>query len=274
MLPNSPEFIFHWFGLAKLGAIDSPINTAYKGDLLRHVINISGAKVILIHEEFLDRIKFIEKELPNIEKVIVFSPQKKEIKSNLRVPVIPFERLLEGDSRFSPPDEVRPHDPLQIIYTSGTTGPSKGAILPHHALYLYGLDTVESLGIREDDLVYSNLPLYHINIRFFAVMATILNNGSFAMSEGFSVTAFWDEIRRYGATCFCFPGTAMANFIWSRPPKPDDSKNPARLAWMLASKDLAQAFEKRFGLEVCLGYFGMTEANWITSLSSEFSSER
>ncbi|MDO8785161.1 MAG: AMP-binding protein, partial [Syntrophales bacterium] len=136
MLPNSPEFIFHWFGLAKLGAIDSPINTAYKGDLLRHVINISGAKVILIHEEFLDRIKFIEKELPNIEKVIVFSPQKKEINSNLRVPVIPFERLLEGDSRFSPPEEVRPHDPLQIIYTSGTTGPSKGAILPHHALYL------------------------------------------------------------------------------------------------------------------------------------------
>ena len=38
MLPNCAEFIFNWFGLAKLGAVECPINIAYKGDLLRHVI--------------------------------------------------------------------------------------------------------------------------------------------------------------------------------------------------------------------------------------------
>ena len=53
MLPTSPEFIFHWFGLAKLGAVDTPINTAYKGDLLRHVIDICKAKVMLVDEKRL-----------------------------------------------------------------------------------------------------------------------------------------------------------------------------------------------------------------------------
>jgi crotonobetaine/carnitine-CoA ligase len=31
MLANCPEYLFIWFGLAKLGAVEVPINTSYKG---------------------------------------------------------------------------------------------------------------------------------------------------------------------------------------------------------------------------------------------------
>lgn len=268
MLPNTPEFIFHWFGLAKLGAIDAPINTAYKGDLLKHVINICDAKVMLIHEQFLERLTLIQDDLVSLEKLVVLRPSGEKAKIDLKFQMISLEELIEdkGSEKANSAD-IKPSDPLMIIYTSGTTGPSKGAMLPHQALFYYARDAIDCLGFKKSDIIYSNLPLYHINIRFFTVMSSLLVGGSFVLAERFSATRFWDEITQYNATAFCFPGAAMINYIWNQPPKENDADNSVRIAWMgPISGDMAQKFEKRFGLEVFLGYFGMTEANYITSL--------
>ncbi|MBI3969628.1 MAG: AMP-binding protein, partial [Chloroflexi bacterium] len=43
MLGNRPEFFDAWLGTAKLGAWTVPINTAYRGDLLRYIVGNSGA---------------------------------------------------------------------------------------------------------------------------------------------------------------------------------------------------------------------------------------
>ena len=40
MLPNCPEYLFVWFGLAKCGAVEVPVNTFYKGEFLRHIVNL------------------------------------------------------------------------------------------------------------------------------------------------------------------------------------------------------------------------------------------
>ncbi len=268
MLPNTPEFIFHWFGLAKLGAIDAPINTAYKGELLKHVINICDARVMLIHEQFLERLALIQDDLVSLEKIVVFCPSGEAPQSDLKFEMITLEELIrDKDFADVSADGLKPSDPLMIIYTSGTTGPSKGAVLPHQALYYYACDIIDCLGFTQDDIIYSNLPLYHINIRFFTIMASLLVGGSFVLAERFSASRFWDEINQYKATAFCFPGAAMINYIYNQPPKKDDADNSVRIAWMgPISGDMAQKFEKRFNLKVYLGYFGMTEANYITSL--------
>jgi crotonobetaine/carnitine-CoA ligase len=43
MLPNWIEFIELWWAAAKVGVVEVPVNTAYVGALLAHVINDSGA---------------------------------------------------------------------------------------------------------------------------------------------------------------------------------------------------------------------------------------
>ena len=60
MLPNCPEFLYIWFGLAKIGAVEVPVNTSYKGEFLRHIVDQSDSKVLVIAEEFLDRLRLIE----------------------------------------------------------------------------------------------------------------------------------------------------------------------------------------------------------------------
>ena len=94
MLPNCAEFIFNWFGLAKLGAVGCPINIAYKGDLLRHVILISDAKAVVIHEDFLERIIPLQDDLSCIEKVIIFNPSGKKPDVEIKLLIVTFDDLI------------------------------------------------------------------------------------------------------------------------------------------------------------------------------------
>lgn len=267
MLPNCAEFVFNWFGCAKLGIVECPINPALLGDLLRHVILTSNAKVLLVHEDFIERIKSIQDDLTCVEKVIIYAPLGKRPDAKIKFPMITFNELVDSGSEFSSPEEIHYYDPLQIIYTSGTTGLSKGAVLPHHAMYLYAMDAIESIGFTSNDIHFSCLPLYHINIRWFTIVPALLNGTTFAMVERFSASKLWDQIREYGATNLCLLG-AMVTYILKQPLSEKDKDNPARVFHGgPMTVEQAKEFQERFKVNVFLGYFGMTEANWITSLN-------
>ncbi len=52
--------IWIWWGSAKMGAVEVPINTSYKGEFLRHIIDQSDSTVLFLDHEYLDRLKLIE----------------------------------------------------------------------------------------------------------------------------------------------------------------------------------------------------------------------
>ena len=266
MLPNCSEGVFNWFALAKLGAVDSAINTAYKGDLLKHVIGISNTKVLFVYEGYLDRIIQVQDDLTSVEKIVVFNPSGERPSRDIKFPVTTYDELIDESDDFSSPEEIEYSDPLQIIYTSGTTGPSKGVVLSHNAMYYYAMDAVESIGFDGSHVYFSCLPLYHINIRFFTICPALFTESRFAMVERFSATKFWDWIRKYDATAFCLLG-AMTTFMLKQPPSDNDRDNPARIFWGgPMTVEQGKEFQERFDVDVSLGYFGMTECNWLTSL--------
>ena len=266
MMPNCPEFLYHWFGLAKIGAVDNPINTAYRGDILRHLIVNSGSKLLFVHEQFLDRIQFIQDDLTGLEGVIIYSEGK--VKADLKLPTHSFEEIFNSSPKFSPSGEVKSSDPLHIIYTGGTTGPSKGVVLSHNSLYHFATDLISFLGLNNKTLAYTCLPLFHLNHRSTS-MYTLLLDGSYAMGERFSARAFWDEIRRHNANHFHFLG-GLPLIIYNQQPKPDDAQNPAKTAWGgPIPLDIAEDFEKRFGVKLYNGFYGLTEAGGVTFISAE-----
>ena len=266
-MPNCLEFLYHWFSLAKIGAVDNPINTAYRGDVLRHVIVNSNSKVLLVHEQFLDRVQFVQDELITLEKVIIYSP-KGEVKADLKFSIFPFKVLLEGSPIFSPKEEIKPSDPLQIIYTGGTTGPSKGVVLSHNCVYTYSADLIKFLKLNKDTLTYNCLPLFHQNHRFTSTY-TLLFDGSYVMGERYSARIFWDEVRKYNANHFHFLG-GMPYMIYNQAPRPADADNPAKTAWGgPLPLEIAETFEKRFGVKLYVGFYGLTEASGITWITVE-----
>ena len=53
---------------------------------------------------------------------------------------------------------------LTFSYTSGTTGPPKGAMLSHRNIlaFIRGISCHPDIGVREDDVYASYLPLPHV----------------------------------------------------------------------------------------------------------------
>jgi crotonobetaine/carnitine-CoA ligase len=257
MMKNHPVFLYTWFGSAKLGAVEVPINTAYKGDLLKHVINNSDSKILIIDGDLLDRLVLIKEDLTKLQQIICHGEIVKEVAEALPVPISTLARFFECPS--APVDvDVSPKDPAGIIYTSGTTGVSKGAVCPHNFFLHQAKLVAELRDLHSQDILYTFLPLFHMNAQVFTVLTALLNDAQVVLSDHFSASAFWDEIRKYGATQFNYLGAVMT-ILAKQEPKENDLDNLVRIAFGAACPpDVIEQVEERFGL-VCLEGFGMTE---------------
>ena len=135
IMRNRPEFLFLWFGLSKLGAMEVPINTAHRGELLTYMIDKADCRFVVVESSFLDRLGAVLKALPQVEKVLVLGAQS-EAPSTLEKPTIDYGQVVDNDGQYNEV-EVLWSDPFIIMFTSGTTGPSKGAVMPHnYALHM------------------------------------------------------------------------------------------------------------------------------------------
>jgi len=262
-VPNSLDCLYLWFGVSKAGAIDVPINLANKGDFLLHQINNSEAKAIAIDRELLDRLKFIEKDLSKLEKVVVWSRSTaKEEMPKLRFDVVEYKELIHSSSE-RPQIDIKASEPQTIIYTSGTTGLAKGVMDPHTKICHSALEYIEAVRATPEDIFFTCLPLFHANARILCIYPAMLLGTKVAVYERFSASRFWDQIRKAKATVFNSLG-AMANFIYNQPRKADDGDNPVRVcAAFPMPREIYEDFEKRFKLKVVEGY-GLTEVAIIT----------
>lgn len=262
-LPNCLEAVYTWFACSKLGVADVPINLANRGVFLSHVINDSEAKVIVIDQQLIDRLKFIENDLSKLEKVVIWSKSSaaEEI-PKLRFDFINYQEL-RSNAPERPQTDVRPSDVQSIIYTSGTTGPSKGVIVSHAQVYLASKEYDEYVKVTSEDIFFTCLPVFHANARWLCILPAMLSDTKVVIHERLSASRLLDQIRKANATIFNSLG-AMASFIYNQPRKADDGDNPARVC--VASPmppEIFKDFEKRFDIKVVEGY-GLTEAGLIT----------
>jgi len=256
IMNNRPEFLFLWFGLCKLGAIEVPINTAHRGDLLTYMVDRSESRFLVTESLFLDRVEPALKDLPKLEKVIVLDDKGKPLPS-MDKPALDYHKVTDNDGRYDE-TQVLWSDPFIIMFTSGTTGPSKGSVMPHnYALYM-GDVCWESAGYDENDRLYNALPLFHGNAQVLSTMPALMSGAQMVLAERFSAGRFWDEIKRYQCTEFNYIGGILP-ILYKADPKPDDADNPLRIMFGGgAPMDLFEAFEKRFGVTLIEGY-GMSE---------------
>jgi len=263
LLPNCLECIYLWFGAAKAGIIEVPVNLANKGDFLAHIINNSDSKVIIISHDLIDRVKFIENSLPKIEKVVIWGKDSlREDLPKLKFEVLNYDDLLTSSSE-KPQVDIKASDPQIILYTSGTTGPAKGVIEHHAGLYIGASNSLRAIRAKPNDVFFTCLPLFHGNARINCVYPALVLGAKVVIYERFSASQFWDWIRKSKATTFNVLG-AMASFIYNQPRKEDDGKSGVRVCIAAPMpKEIHQDFEKRFNLRVLEGY-GLSELGNLT----------
>jgi crotonobetaine/carnitine-CoA ligase len=262
LLDNSVEFLFIWYGIAKLGAVEVPINTELKGEMLRHVLVNSDSIMLVVEAYYLDRVALIASNIPNIRNIVVFPelPAEQPLPPSLRV--VDYRDLMQGS--LTPPEvEVKPSDLMAVMYTSGTTGPAKGVMLSHEYAFHFAEQKAVHLRTGPDDVIYNCYPMYNATGQFETTMVAMVTGSTVAHTDRFSAGRFWDEIRAYGATEFVYMG-GILSILFKQPERPDDANNPVRAAYGCPTpRDIQRDFEKRFGL-VLIEVYGSTEAGPVT----------
>jgi crotonobetaine/carnitine-CoA ligase len=262
-LPNCLDSIYLWFGAAKAGIVEVPINLANKGNFLSHIINNSGCSTIVIDGALIDRLKSIENDVLALKKVVIWSrTAEKSPLPELKWEVLDWSAVVDA-SADRPEIPMKGSDPVAIIYTSGTTGAAKGVIIINAGIYRGALDYIEAIRATPKDVFFTCLPLFHGNARFLCIYPTMLLGAKAIIYERFSATRFWDQIRKHKATVFNSLG-AIASFIYNQPRRPDDADNPVRVCGAFPMPAaIYEDFEKRYNLKVVEGY-GLTEMAVIT----------
>src|SRR5215831_1180394 len=113
MCENRPEFIELFLGVAWLGASLVPINTASRGLQLRHILENSGARLLVIEAALLGALEHVGWESLSLE----FFLNNTATTENMPAIARPLPALGEAIAAAA----VRPTDTLAILYTSGTT---------------------------------------------------------------------------------------------------------------------------------------------------------
>ncbi len=166
--------------------------------------------------------------------------------------------------------EIAPGDLGTFIYTGGTTGPSKGCMLSHN----YHEVLARQIGLcwrrTADDVVWTPLPLFHFNALVTAVLGSLVFGGRGAIYKRFSVSNFWPEMNRTGATITSTLGT-MAHLLAADEDRSEMPRSGAAEAntslKMIAAAPLPTVLDEklrdRFGVSTFSAAFGLTEASLI-----------
>jgi crotonobetaine/carnitine-CoA ligase len=254
---NRLEYVDLWLASAWLGAVLVPINTALRGGQLEHVLRDSGARLLVVEDNLVPVLEFVEKPLPALQRIWVIGEH-----SSASWRRLPCERFPDpGDA--VPARATRPGDLCMILYTSGTTGPPKGVLCPHGQWYWWGILTGEVLGVKQGDVLYTRLPLFHTNA-LNTLMQALTGGATFVPGPRFSASAFWRPLAESGATVTYLLG-AMVHILAKRPPDPHERAHGVRVALSPATPPaLHEPFFERFGIRLIDGW-GSTETNVVLS---------
>lgn len=252
------------FASWRAGAVYAPMNFNYKGRLLSYQLNDTAPRVLIVGADCARAVHEVASET-GVETIVLHRPHPDHHDAGLAdVPagfgagrrVLELDDLLRHGGR--PPALTLGYaDLANIIYTSGTTGPAKGVLHSYRWInqYTYIMRNING----PDDVVYCDLPLYHVGGAFFLIARACWNGNTVSLWDKFSATTFWERISRTGATTGVLVDV-MIPWLMSADPRPDDRANTLNKIHMQPLPLNHHQVAQRFGFDFVTCGFGQTEA--------------
>ena len=122
LLPDSPEWVYVFFGAIKIGAVAIPLNTLLASKDYEYLLNDSRARVLVVHAAMMDRIAPIRDRLRYLEQVIVVDGKADG--------GLAFEALMERSSAMLDPGRYEQGRHGLLAVQLGNHGVSQGGDPP------------------------------------------------------------------------------------------------------------------------------------------------
>ncbi len=259
LMENRPEFVIHWLGLAKIGAVTALINTNLVGRPLAHCLAVSGARHLILDAALADN----------------WSTAAADVSDGLAVWAsggpLPAAQDLDADRarRSAGPlakdvrDGLDSTDKLFYIYTSGTTGLPKAANFSHQRFVATAAGALGIGRLGPEDRMYIVLPLYHSAGGVMALGGALLSGATAVIARRFSASRFWEDCVRHDVTVFQYIGE-LCRYLLNSPPHPDERRHRLRVCIGNGLRpEIWELFQKRFDIPAILEFYGATEGNVV-----------
>jgi long-chain acyl-CoA synthetase len=222
-LPNILQYPIAVFGAMRAGMVVVNTNPLYTPHEIKHQLNDSGAKALVVLANIAKNASTVIKET-SVEHVIVtelgdIHPPLKRLLINCvvkyvkkLVPEFSFDQQIKFNNALNmvtKPWQAVAIDPEEVAvlqYTGGTTGVAKGAMLSHRNL----VANMEQLNAHMIDAFRKNqetyiapLPLYHIySFTLHCTSAVALGNHNILIPNPRDIPAFVETLKKYPFTLF------------------------------------------------------------------------
>ncbi len=262
MMTNRPEYLMIVYAVGKIGAITSLINIDLREMSLAHCLKLTPGKIIIVDENCFDTFSKVKSDIDLSEhQLLCFFPDQGLIPTPEGFIDLSQEVKSFPIDNPSTTKDVKTSDTITYIFTSGTTGFPKAVKFAHSTMvacyYAFGQVIAE---LTPNDTMYVSLPLFHSNSQGAGCGSAFGGGASLAIGRKFSVSRFWDEIRKYNATAFNYIGE-VCRYLMNQPPKPDDVENNVRVVIGAGLRhEIWKDFKERFNIEKIGEYYSATEA--------------
>lgn len=198
-LMNCSEWIFAMYALAKIGAVQVPVNTRFRTHDLAYLLKQSDAKYLITHDvsgpinyfEMVNEVlalpetgtEISDPDYPEMKSVFILGGSTPEGTTNWRTLCSEAENI-SNQALETRAEAVNPDEPVFIMYTSGTTGFPKGVMHNHVMLRLIE-ERAFRLSINENDTILNYLPLFHLFSYSEGALMSMLTGARQILTETF-----------------------------------------------------------------------------------------
>ncbi len=276
-MQNSPQFAIAYYAILRANAVVVPLNPMLVADELGAYLDDSGAKVAVVGQELLDKLR---RYAPDPLATVVVAAYSDYVERETRLdlpptvaapraplpgaPLVAWADALAANAAPGP-IATGADDVCLLPYTSGTTGKPKGCVHTHRSVQTTAVSAIAWGGSSAGVRVLSVLPLFHVT-----GMTLDLNAAFFA---GFTVvmTTRWDAatalalLERYECTSLTAISAMVVDLLANPAFRPERIASLAHLGGGGAPLPAAvgEQLSGRLGLSYIEGY-GLTETISMT----------
>ena len=154
LMMNSIDWLVAYFGIIQIGAWAVPLNFRFTAKEIKYCVDIAEARMMILSEEFTERVVSLHNQLPTIEKYIY-------VGQKLPAGMEAFEKVVRQAPANPPKVKITAEDTCGLYFTSGTTGNPKPIVLTHGNMEFAAiLEQKHHYQTHEDNFILIP-PLYH-----------------------------------------------------------------------------------------------------------------
>jgi acyl-CoA synthetase (AMP-forming)/AMP-acid ligase II len=252
------EKLLIWLGAWRLGAVVCPFNLEINEKQMVALTAALDPALILHHKEIDADAMTGDARAPRIRFGAWSADGARDPHDEL------FSSLSHGDAATLP-ERNEAGDTACIFCTSGTTARPKIVIYNHAAYWMNGLDTLEFLGLTEDDRTLEYRSFGWNSAQVLSLLPFLQKGLTLYIAKRFSHSRFFEWVQRHGIT-FSAGVPTVLNMLLNKPLGFTAKDIPSlRLMSCSTAPLTAQQwtqFEEMYGVTL-LQLYGMSETGWV-----------